>query len=142
MFIYAGLGFLGECEYIPGIGHVATRCFHVALVPLIPLGTYFVFDPGERRDPVRIAFSWKSYFCAWLTFFWVIGIGFALLGGAFSFALNKVAAVFWVIFAAVVAVATYKGFGKFQAASFARAIDLGKEIGVDYSRLKKVYGVS
>lgn len=139
MHVRLGIGFMGECEVIPGIGYVATRCFHVAMMPIVPLGTWFVFDPRERRANVRIGFSWRSYIFAWFAFAYVVGIALTLTGCALLFALSKAAAVGVAVAGIAVAVGVWRGSGRFQKASFARAIELGKELGVDYARLKAAY---
>ena len=72
-----GTRMMGKVDAVPGVGHVATRFFYLQYVPLIPLETYLVFrEVGEEIHGVKIPFSPKSIFTAWLR----TGIAIAALG--------------------------------------------------------------
>jgi hypothetical protein len=82
---------------VPGVLYVATRCHHIAYVPLVPVGTWLIREGSEetlpRRwwslkfrvvaDGVRMPFSLASFLVAWFRVLTVApGTGLAIFGGA------------------------------------------------------------
>jgi len=76
MFVF-GTKFFGRIQSVPGLFYVATKFFHLFFVPLIPLGTYFVFEDsakhemkgGRERTSTLVKpmpFSIKTVLMAWL----------------------------------------------------------------------------
>ena len=92
MYLFYGISLRGKVDQVPGRFYVATRFFHMFGIPLFPAGTYIVWEgsewtgawsseflgvgrfsipvgPWERKGSfkgIRIRFSWKSFFFAWL----------------------------------------------------------------------------
>jgi hypothetical protein len=68
MIVY-GTHHFGWVDQVEGLGCVATRFFHILWIPLIPLGTVFLF-PDERG--VSMPWSLKSILVAYVRafFFW------------------------------------------------------------------------
>lgn len=65
MVIY-GQRFYGKVDVIPGVGHVATRFYHVDYLPLIPNETWLITGTdGGRVVGVKIPLSAKSIFVGW-----------------------------------------------------------------------------
>lgn len=69
MIIY-GTRTYGRVDQIQDLGAVETKFFHVFWVPLIPVGSFFVFDDDEGLDDgekrVRaVPFSFKSMITGW-----------------------------------------------------------------------------
>jgi hypothetical protein len=94
-----GTNLFGVIDEVPGLFHVATRCHHIAYLPLFPEGSYLVFDGTEvvHDSPwwssrtsssvkaVPIGFRWWSWAAAWLRVACVLGVlaGLAIgTGGA------------------------------------------------------------
>jgi hypothetical protein len=66
MIIY-GTRLFGKVDAVPGLGHVATRFFHIDYVPLIPVKSYLVLsNAGKGFRGIPIPFSGKSFLFAWL----------------------------------------------------------------------------
>jgi hypothetical protein len=59
-----GKRLFGRVDYVPGLGHVATRFFHFLNVPLVPLGSQVV--PEEGAGALPIAASGKSIAVAYV----------------------------------------------------------------------------
>jgi len=67
MYIVWGTRMMGKVDAVPGVGHVATKFFYLQYVPLIPVETYLIYrEVGEQIHGIRIPFSPKSIFVAWL----------------------------------------------------------------------------
>jgi hypothetical protein len=92
MYLIYGESLRGKVDQVPCRFYVATRFFHIFGIPLFPAGTYLVWEgsewkgdwtpqylrvgpftipggPWERKgsfEGIRIRFSWKSFFFAWL----------------------------------------------------------------------------
>jgi hypothetical protein len=67
--IVYGTHHFGWVDQVDGLGCVATRFFHIMWIPLVPLGTSFLFD-DERG--VKMPWSLKSIVVAYVRafFFW------------------------------------------------------------------------
>lgn len=57
MYVVGGTSFYGDRDSVPGLFHVANKCVHLYYVPLIPLGTYLVFDGTEQEEKTA---WWRS----------------------------------------------------------------------------------
>jgi hypothetical protein len=65
--LHFGTHHYGKVDQVPGLFHVKTKFFHVHFLPLIPLGSYLLFEnTAEGNDGIAIGWSWKSIFFAWL----------------------------------------------------------------------------
>src|SRR6185295_15055092 len=72
--VYFGWDFRGHLEQPDGSA-IATRCFYIYFFPLIPLGTYRVWQLADGKYSGTLApFSFKSLFAA---FFKAWGFWFA-----------------------------------------------------------------
>ncbi|HET9618323.1 MAG TPA: hypothetical protein VFP74_14240 [Pseudolabrys sp.] len=99
MFVF-GTTFFGKIQSVPGLFYVATKCFHIFFLPLIPLGTYFVFEGSARHDSKggkdRIStlvkpmpFDIKTVLMAWLRvalILAIVGAGTRMVAFGFSIA--------------------------------------------------------
>jgi hypothetical protein len=76
MIIY-GNRLFGKVDQVPGLGHVATRFFHIDFIPLIPYEGWLVTTAsGKSWRGVKIPMSFKSLLIAWgRTAGVVIGVG-------------------------------------------------------------------
>ena len=88
MGIPIGTSLYGHVDYIDGLGSVATKFFHIAYLPLIPVGTYFVLedsDDGYGFKGASIASSPLSiligYLHGWLLVPAYMGLVFGLFAG-------------------------------------------------------------
>jgi hypothetical protein len=82
MIIIWGERLMGKCDTIPGIGHVATRFFHIQFIPFAPVRSFLVFQYGVAPVPaVPIPLSTKSILTAWSRAGFVIGGFFSTLAG-------------------------------------------------------------
>ncbi len=70
----------GRVDYVPGLGHVATRFFHLFYVPLVPLGSQVV--PEEGPGALPIAACGKSIAIAYLRAICALAAAVSLLGAA------------------------------------------------------------
>jgi len=67
MYIVWGTRMMGKVDAVPGVGHVATKFFYLQYLPLIPVESYLIYrEVGEQIHGIRIPFSPKSIFVAWL----------------------------------------------------------------------------
>jgi len=84
MFVF-GTKFFGRIQYVPGLFYIATKFIHIFFLPLIPLGTYFVFEGSARHDykggkdqistlVKPVPFDIKSVLMAWLRTVLVVAI--------------------------------------------------------------------
>src|ERR1700733_10548478 len=68
MIVY-GSRLMGKCDDVPGLFHVATKCFHIDYIPLAPLQSYIVLSKsGTKFNGVKIPLSLKSFGLAWMRF--------------------------------------------------------------------------
>jgi hypothetical protein len=66
MIYIVGSRLYGKCDEVKGVFHVATRFGHFDYIPLIPMGSWLVFEKtGNGWRGVRIPLSFKSIFIAW-----------------------------------------------------------------------------
>ena len=65
MIVY-GTHFFGRVDEVEGLGCVATRFFHILWIPLVPMGTVFLF-PDDRG--VSLPVSFKSIVVAYVRAF-------------------------------------------------------------------------
>ena len=92
-----GTELFGRIDRVPGLFHVATRCTHVALLPLVPRDSWLVLEaddddlPEARRRQIRrapqrglpMSVNRTSYVHAWLraiaghAAFWLLIVGIA-----------------------------------------------------------------
>jgi hypothetical protein len=88
MFVIFGTRCFGKVDHVPGLFYVSTRFFHINFVPLIPLGSYIIFDGTDRGKPIGL--SLKSLGLAWGRWGLVIAgvvcafIGLAHFGGGLN----------------------------------------------------------
>ena len=148
MIIY-GHRLFGKVDVVPGLGHVATRFFHIDYVPLVPTACWLVTEQsGNGWRGVKIPWSAKSIFVAWgRAICLAVGIGTAI--AAVAMALDgRHGSSAWVGPAVVSAVA-WGGFvlskkhRLFTRASYARACQLAEALKVDdagMAALSAAYG--
>ncbi|HEY4330788.1 MAG TPA: hypothetical protein VGN88_13690 [Phycisphaerae bacterium] len=67
MYLQIGQRPYGKCDVVPELFYVATWFFHVNFFPLVPLGSRLILSrTGSTYQTVRIPFSFKSLFYAWV----------------------------------------------------------------------------
>jgi hypothetical protein len=146
-----GSRLLGKVDIVPGMFHVATQCWHINSIPLIPKKSYIVLHEGENSSRhVEIPLSLKSLCVAWMRWLgWaaqILGPGVMVLGMTpYRLAwMNDWAAgaVIWV--SGMVILAMAYGFKPLTHARYCRAAKLGSianlgESGM--SQLQTIYGV-
>jgi hypothetical protein len=67
MHLIMGTRLYGKVDETPKLWHVATNFFHVYYCPLIPTGSYAVFDKqGDNFRGVPIRLNFRSVLVAWL----------------------------------------------------------------------------
>jgi len=67
MIIIWGSRLYGKTDEVPGLLHVATKFGHLWYLPLIPMGSFVVFDAvKEGWQGVPIGLSFKSMLLGWL----------------------------------------------------------------------------
>jgi len=146
MFIHFGTRLYGKVDVVPGLGFVATKFFHIMLIPFIPLGCWFVEEGSEGKDEhgnpgwkgVQIPFSGKSVLFAY-------GRVAAMIG-AFVFGLmsipgldhGPVKGLVAGILAAGCIVAVVLSY-MFNRASLSRAMELAEKAGVPGDEVKERY---
>ena len=81
MFIF-GTRLFGKVDAVPGLGHVATKFFHINFLPLIPLEGWFVLgQEGNQWRGRAIPMSGKSVLTAWMRFAtFCLGVALPLFG--------------------------------------------------------------
>ncbi len=133
MVIY-GHRLYGKVDAVPGVGHVATKFFHLDFVPLVPTETWLVTQQsGKSWRGVKIPFSAKSIFMAWgRAACLMVGVGAAIaalvqgIGGRTDTAVvvgwAVISAAAWALFALV------KTHRLFNRASYPRACQLAKAL--------------
>jgi hypothetical protein len=79
----SGTRLFGKVDAVPNLGHVATKFFHINLLPLIPIESYFVVAQYPKGwVGVVIPTSRKSVAVAWLrTGLLALGIVTCIIGG-------------------------------------------------------------
>jgi hypothetical protein len=84
MILY-GSRLLGKVDVVPGMFHVATQCWPINWIPLVPKKSYLVLSAGENAlRRLEIPLSAKSLCVAWMRWLgWaaqVLGPGVMVLG--------------------------------------------------------------
>jgi hypothetical protein len=77
MYVHFGQDYYGKVDVVPDLCYVATRFFHVNLIPLIPLESSIVLigtGKGSKPKTVKIALNFKSVLFAWLRMLLTIGL--------------------------------------------------------------------
>jgi hypothetical protein len=125
-----GTRMMGKVDAVPGVGHVATKFFYLQYVPLIPVETYLVFqEVGEEIHGVRIPFSPKSIFIAWLRAGCVVAaLGLLIAGVVANSERHHAAGAICVLGAALLVGAFFYSysFGPICRAGYDRAMQLAR----------------
>ena len=67
MGVFFGVGLRGKVDRLPGVGHVATKFFHIGELPLIPMGSYIVVaEVGRSWSGPRFGWSLRSIVAGYL----------------------------------------------------------------------------
>jgi hypothetical protein len=140
MVIIWGTTHAGKVDEVPGLFHVVTQFGHLYYIPLIPTGSYIVLeknsDGGFRG--VSIPISFKSWLVAWLRAGCIVAILASLVIGfvvAIESGKNPGAVVGLVLpiamsIAAIVALVLSYKLKAVTHASYERAVDLGRRVGL------------
>jgi amino acid permease len=64
MIIY-GTRLYGKTDHVPGLFFICTSFAHLNFIPLIPLGSYLIFDDGTESNGVSCPFHFTSFLLAW-----------------------------------------------------------------------------
>ena len=139
MVIIWGTTHAGKVDEVPGMFHVVTQFGHVYYIPLIPTGSYIVLernnDGGFRG--VSIPISFKSWLVAWLRAGCIVAIIASIILGIIAFAeaaknpgnFAWILPVLMAVAASTALVLSYK-LKFITQASYERAIDLGRRVGL------------
>ncbi|HZH79234.1 MAG TPA: hypothetical protein VEY88_24620 [Archangium sp.] len=116
-----GTRLFGKVDAVPNLGHVATKFFHINLLPLIPIESYFVVAQVRKGwVGVVIPINWKSVAVAWSrTGLLALGIVTWLIGGGQGNALMS-----WAGLACVVISIASNFIGRLNKADAERAREL------------------
>ena len=149
MYYVFGHRLYGKVDAIPGVGHVATKFFHIDYLPLVPTESWLVTQQsGKSWRGVKIPLSAKSVFVGWARAIAVLaGIGLAV--GAIATAAGGRSDGSTVLGLAGAAAACGAFYGlisylrPFKHASYARACQLAKLAKMNdhgMAALAKAYG--
>jgi hypothetical protein len=149
MLVILGTSQYGKVDRVPNLCHVSTRFFHINYLPLIPLESYIVLagsEEGSNFRGVRISLSPKSVLFGWaraaliLTALVAVPVGVGTAVEFFNQApANRsveAAATPWAVLAA--AVFAYWLTHRFAAAGYDRALDLGRQLGLDPAVVEQI----
>jgi hypothetical protein len=148
MIIY-GNRLFGKVDQVPGLGHVATRFFHIDYVPLIPYEGWLVTTAnGKAWRGVKIPISAKSLLIAWgRTAGVVAGVGGVIGAVAMMNQYNVTSGSIFSMLALAVLGWGFFAFTKLHKsctrASYKRACELGKlaKLSDDHmAAIAKAYG--
>ncbi len=123
MVIIWGSGMYGKVDEVPGICHVATRFGHLWYLPLIPMGTYAVFDEeGDGFRGASLPLSGKSILMAWVR--------------TAMFLAFAISAIFIFVTWGTVGMAVAGAFTAVTLGAFIASLRLGRS--ASYSRAKEI----
>jgi hypothetical protein len=142
-----GTRLFGKVDTVPGVFHVATKCFHINFVPLIPVQTYVVISQdGRQFRGVPVSLSFKSFGMAWLRLI----AGLISIVGAILIPLAStgnphdkemlVPGIGMVVVGVVLLGLSYK-FKPITHASYDRACSLAKKAGFTDEVIAQIHGV-
>lgn len=137
MVIIWGTTHAGKVDEVPGLFHVVTQFGHVYYIPLIPTGSYVVFekmnDGSFRGTPVGL--SLKSWLVAWLRAGSILALLGSVLGTAIAIAdaqrqpLGWIAPVVLGVVPLAALILSYR-LKMFTHASYERAVQLAQRVGL------------
>jgi hypothetical protein len=134
MVIIWGSGLYGKVDEVPQLCHVATRFGHLYYIPLIPLGSYAVFDKsGDQFSGAPIPLSGKSVVMAWLRAACVVGAAVSGVAAIINFAGHQVPMAAALLILAMMLVTLFAATKKakfFTQASYERAVRLSERVGL------------
>jgi hypothetical protein len=146
VWIRFGTSLYGKVDVVPGLGFVSTKFFHVMLLPIVPLGCWFVEEGSEGKDEhgnygwrgVNLPFNVKSVLFAYGRVWALVGSGVLALIAIPGLA--PTAAKGWLagIGSACCLAAVYLSY-RFNRASLPRAVELGEIVGVPADEVKERY---
>ena len=130
-----GTRLFGQADRVAGLFCVRTRFFHINFVPLVPLASYLIFEEksgsGNRGIELK-KLRWNSVLLAWLrTPLWIAcGIS-SVIGLVTGLGIQHdwQAAAPMLGLAALTGAAFYASY-RFSAASFERACELARMVGL------------
>lgn len=128
--IVFGTRLFGKVDAVPGLGHVATKFFHVNYVPLVPTASWLVIEEsGNDWRGCEIPLSTKSVMVAWLRLgLFVAGTALTVLGLVQNGGVNVLDVVLGVAaFGGLIGTYFWKGLAK---ADVERAMQLARHAGV------------
>ncbi|HYV45977.1 MAG TPA: hypothetical protein VFA20_14005 [Myxococcaceae bacterium] len=140
MFIF-GTRLFGKVDAVPGLGHVATKFFHINFLPLIPLEGWFVLSQdGSQWRGTTIPMSGKSVLTAWMRFgLFVAGVLMTLFG--FIAWQDHSEGAVGTLVSGVVCLAGFAGtylFGFLTRAGLDRALQLAEHLGASPEALAQI----
>lgn len=135
MVIIWGSGLYGKVDEVPQLCHVATRFGHLYYIPLIPLGTYAVFEKnGDDFSGAALPLSFKSILVAWLRAGLIVGAVAAGIFGFINFAeRHQVDGIAGVLLAAI-AMGLFIGsyyWSVITRANYSRAVQIAERCGIN-----------
>ncbi len=152
MFIIHGKKYFGTVDCVPGLFYVDTIFIHAYFIPLVPLGSYIILARSETESGprgVRTRLSLKSILAAWVRTVFVVGFLWTLIGGVwvtieFFDPKSKVKPIALLVVWGVCAsmAVAYVLTHRFNRASYDRAMQLGKELGLDSALVEKYHNAA
>lgn len=144
--IFFGDDYFGKVDGVPGFFYVKTRFLHIWWIPLIPRESYLFLDQPDASGhfgALPIPRLWKSIWFAWgRTCLVCLAIIFLFAGGAIwaapikeSERLRVIAFTTVVWFIAFLFCCLLFWLGRYSTASQARAIELGRLLGLSPEQL-------
>ncbi|HQR08568.1 MAG TPA: hypothetical protein PLN21_17215 [Gemmatales bacterium] len=132
-----GSRFYGKTDCVKGLFYVATKFGHIDYVPIIPNGTYCIWNCDGVRIETSIPFSGKSILKGFLRT-WMSIIGVFMTLGCLMF--REIPHMAWLLgtlaaLCFLIVLITYLG----QKPSLARALFLASCIGMSPERLAEHY---
>jgi hypothetical protein len=128
MLLY-GTRLCGYSDKVDGVGHVATRFFHIWWVPLIPVRSYLMVEGHDDRG-VEIPMRGKSVLAAWVRTAFILG-GIGMLVGASSLMSSSALSAVALLVAAAASFVGFWAMGRvFERVSLERRFELLADAGI------------
>ncbi len=147
MIFIHGIGLYGKVDHIPCLFYVATRFFYIQFIPLIPVGSYIVWDNGRGNSGISLGLSAKSVFFAWARLALLIGGSIAAIIAFLTGAEALAGQGHWlipaleVLLSALLFYAFYASY-RFARPGPARALALAQRAGIPMEVLAEYYAAA
>jgi hypothetical protein len=129
MLIISGTGMYGKVDQVPGLFHVETQFFHIQLVPLVPVGSYLIFDKKGLTPRVPIRLQGRSVLFTYARLGLLLGAGGAVAAALLEIGHRWQTSVTWLVLAGALfflLIASYR----YSRAGPSRALRLAEQVGM------------